>query len=141
MKLVCVATLLVLAAAPAEAVSGYYLEARTSDVYTGPCYANSEVNLVGKEAILAWRVEEGSWDGVDLADLSVVAVVSTRGLTHADYQCGNEIVYCDPLTAIAGATPAVTLEHRFTGEGLEGSLGKTWSSPNKRSAFVGTFEH
>jgi hypothetical protein len=202
------------AAAPAAAaIAGDYLEARTSDVYTGPCFANSEVNLAGREAILAWRVAEGEWSGVDLAGLSVVAVVAaeatlgdphggalapealvlvderadpaqrhalvdlarelggellaevravrpapielevgersgyarlaagdvaslaTRGLDHSDHLCGNETVYYDPLTATAGAVPAVTLEHRFTGEGL----GKTWSSPDKRSAFVGTF--
>lgn len=203
------------AAAPAAAVSvaGDYLEARTSDVYTGPCYANSEVNLTGKEAILAWRVTDGSWDGEELDGLAVVAVVSaestlgdphaepapvrslllvderaterqrhalaalarelggdllagvesvepapidmevadrdgaarldaggvarlaTRGLTHADHLCGNETVYYDPLAPTTAAVPAVTLEHRFAGD----ELGKTWSSPGKRSAFVGTF--
>ncbi|HUP23446.1 MAG TPA: DUF1326 domain-containing protein [Thermoanaerobaculia bacterium] len=62
--------------APGGGVSGTYLEARTADVYTGPCFANSEVNLAGKEAVLAWHVERGDWDGVPLAGLSVVAVVS-----------------------------------------------------------------
>ena len=41
-------------------VSGTYVEARTADVYTGPCFANSEVGLVGKEAIMAWRIEEAA---------------------------------------------------------------------------------
>ena len=55
-------------------ISGTYVEARTADVYTGPCFANSEVGLVGNEAIMAWRIEEGGWDGIDLEGLSVVAV-------------------------------------------------------------------
>jgi hypothetical protein len=35
----------------------------------------SEVSLTGQEAILAWKVREGDWNGVPLSGLSVVAVV------------------------------------------------------------------
>jgi len=222
----------VLAAAPlclaGPSVTGDYLEARTSDVYTGSCFAMSEVNLQGQEAIFGWRVSEGAWRGVPVAGLSVVAVVraaatlgdptrsplparsvllvdekaspaqrdalvgfaremagdllsdvvkietvpielsvssepgnsghaghhgasdlsaaaslkagpdvelSTRAMNHNDHICGNEEVYYPPLTATTEAVPAVTLEHAFRGP----ELGKTWSSPGKRSAFVGRF--
>lgn len=64
-------------------LSGHYLEARTADVYTGPCFANSEEGLAGREATLAWAVESGSWEGTDLAGLSAVAVV------RADATLGN----------------------------------------------------
>ena len=57
------------------ALTGDYLEARSSDVFTGPCFAMSEVGLTGQEAILAWKVHEGDWKGVPLNGLSVVAVV------------------------------------------------------------------
>jgi hypothetical protein len=69
---------LALVAAPAKAagLTGSYLEARTADVYTGPCFANSEMNLTGKEAILAWKVDKGSLDNVALDGLGVVAVVA-----------------------------------------------------------------
>ena len=60
----------------------------------------------------------------------------TRALNHHDHVCGNEEVYYPPLTPTAGAVPAVTLAHAFRGA----ELGKTWSSPGKRSAFVGRFE-
>lgn len=210
------------ALAAAAAISGDYLEARTSDVYTGPCFANGEVNLAGREAVLAWRVDAGSWQGVAVDGLSVVAAVRaaatlgdpfaspyparavvvvderatpeqrdalvgfaremaggllanvvdvesapiemavvnghaghaghagggsatlkagdlvelrTRGLNHDDHLCGNEEVYYSPLASVEGAVPAVTLAHTFRGEGL----GMTWSSPDKRSAFVGRF--
>lgn len=63
------------AAQPAGHVSGEYIESRTADVYTGPCFANSEVNLTGKEAVLAWHVDKGIWQNVDLDGLSVAAVV------------------------------------------------------------------
>lgn len=57
------------------AVKGDYVEVRSADVYTGPCFANSEVDLEGKQAILAWKIRQGSWNGVDLSGLGVVAVV------------------------------------------------------------------
>ncbi len=69
-------TLLVGVAVGAEAqVRGDYLEVRTANVYVGPCIANGEVNLTGKEAIMAWRVREGSWEGTAVQGLTVVAVV------------------------------------------------------------------
>ena len=56
-------------------ISGDYLEVRTSDVWTGPCFANGEVNLTGKEAVIAWSVTQGAWEGVSLEGLQVVAVL------------------------------------------------------------------
>ena len=194
-------------------ISGLYVEARTSDIYTGPCFANGEVNLAGREAMLAWQVESGGTAGIDLSGLGVVAVVranatlgdphgptlqtqavvvvddsathaqrtalvemarvlaeplldnvvsvrsapveiriagagaaqvsagqaarlETRALNETDHLCGNEEVYYPPLAPTTSAQPGVTLEHRWSGEGL----GMTWRSPNKRSAFIGTFE-
>jgi hypothetical protein len=69
---------LVLAVAPLQAapITGKYVEARTCDVWTGPCFANAEFNLTGKHAVLAWKVEKGSFEGANLDGLSVVAVVS-----------------------------------------------------------------
>ncbi|HEV3257501.1 MAG TPA: DUF1326 domain-containing protein [Gemmataceae bacterium] len=68
----------VIAAAPARAagVSGQYLEARNCDVWTGPCFANAEMNLTGKHAVMAWKVDKGTVDGVRLDGLSIAAVVS-----------------------------------------------------------------
>lgn len=59
-------------------VRGDYLESRTCDVYTGPCFANGEVGISGREAVLAWRVESGSWEGVDVAGLGVVAILKAN---------------------------------------------------------------
>lgn len=63
----------------AGSVSGDYLEVRSCDVYTGPCFANAEMNLTGKEGMLLWSVKEGNWNGVDLAGLNVMAVVRANG--------------------------------------------------------------
>jgi hypothetical protein len=57
-------------------ITGEYLEARTCDVYTGPCFANAEMDLAGKEAVMAWKVEEGGWNEVSLNGLGVAVVVN-----------------------------------------------------------------
>src|SRR5205809_4931336 len=64
-----------LPAAAADYVAGTYLESRTCQVYTGPCFANAETALAGREAVMAWNIETGSQDNVDLSGLSVVMVV------------------------------------------------------------------
>jgi len=63
---------------PARTVSGNYIEARTADVYTGPCFANGEVEQVGQEAVFGWKINNGQWHGVDVAGLSVVGVVRAQ---------------------------------------------------------------
>ena len=68
----------------ADAISGTYLESRTCQVYTGPCFANAETALAGREAVMAWNIEAGKQDNVDLAGLSVVMVV--RGNDTLGYQ-------------------------------------------------------
>jgi len=62
----------------AAQIQGEYLESRSCDVYTGPCFANAEMDLAGKEAVMAWRVEQGSWNGVDLSDLGVAVVAHSE---------------------------------------------------------------
>ncbi len=62
--------------APAEGLKGDYLETRTCDVYTGPCFANGQVGLSGNDAMMAWNIERGSYEGVELAGLKVVVVTT-----------------------------------------------------------------
>jgi hypothetical protein len=202
---------------PTTQLRGDYVEARTADIFTGPCFANSEVNLTGELAVFGWRVSKGSFEGVPLDGLSVVGVVKasatlgdvhtsaypvksvlivderatpeqrlalksfaqrmggdllqdivrvvyqpvglsfenndvhsakatlkagslatiqTRAIHEGDHICTNEEVWYTPLTRLEHAMPAFALSNTFRGEGL----GTTWSSPDKRSAFVGTFQ-
>ncbi len=201
---------------PTTRLHGDYIEARTADVYTGPCFANGEVDLVGDLAVFGWRITEGNWRGVKLDGLGVVGVVkasatlgdrfrpaypvksvliideragaeqrlalrqfaqhmskdllqdivrveyrpisltfqegnmyssvgtlkagdlaeiATRAIGGSDCICTNEEIWYEPLTKLEYSVPAVTVAHRFAGQGL----GSTWSSPYKRSAFLGTF--
>lgn len=197
-------------------IYGNYVEARTADVYTGPCFANSEVGLVGNLAVFGWNVTKGSWQGTNLDGLSVVGVVrahhtfgdvyesaypvkavlivdsranveqrvalqsfarhmagdllqdvvrveyqpiqltfanndihsmkaslvagdlakiTTRALKEGDQICHNEEVWYHPLTKLDHAMPAYAVANQFEGQGL----GTTWSSPDKRSSFIGSF--
>lgn len=79
-----IATLLTASTGWAAQISGEYLEARSCDVYTGPCFANAEVGLAGKEAVMAWKVDQGSWKGVSLDGLSAALVVNSEGTLGYD---------------------------------------------------------
>ena len=210
------ATLSFAAGIPAQNINGTYIEARTADVFTGPCFANAEVGLVGELAVFGWKVNKGTWQGANLDGLSVVGVVrasstlgdisgspypvksvlivdsrasaeqrlalqsfakrmggdllqdvvrvdyqpidlefengdvhsmkatltagplakiQTRAISSDDHICRNEEVWYRPLTKVDHAMPALTMDHSYKGQGL----GTTWSSPGKRSSFVGTF--
>src|SRR5207248_10554656 len=76
--------MIALPAAAADWVTGTYMESRTCQVYTGPCFANAETALAGREALMAWNIESGKHHNVDLAGLSVV--VAVRGNDTLGYQ-------------------------------------------------------
>ena len=97
--------------AQAAEISGEYLETRTCQVYTGPCFANSETGLSGKDAVMAWSIREGKHNGVDLAGLKVViALNSSTTLGHGGIDDGENlktVVYVDQ-TATAAQQAALT---------------------------------
>ena len=61
--------------AQAAEISGEYIEARSCDVFTGPCFANGDVGLTGKEAMMAWMVDDGKWAGQDVSGLGVALIL------------------------------------------------------------------
>jgi hypothetical protein len=96
-----VAALIILAGSPwaplsaggKGTVTGSYVEARTAEVFTGGCIMNSEAETMGKQAVLAWKVDRGTFNGVSIDGLSVVAALS------GDRNLG--------MTEMGGAKPAV----------------------------------
>ena len=62
----------------AENVSlrGDYVEVRTASVFAGACHYNGEVVTTGRDAMMAWKVTSGKWQGVDLSGVRVMAIVS-----------------------------------------------------------------
>jgi hypothetical protein len=67
-------SLAVVSAAP-PTISGTYVEARTSEIFAGACVINGEAATAGREALLAWKVNSGRFNGVPLDGLAVVAAV------------------------------------------------------------------
>ena len=199
-----------------EGVAGTYMEARTCQVYTGPCFANGEVGLGGKNAVMSWKIESGEQDGVNLKGLGVMMVVRSsdtlafEGLDDAteiksmivvdqdaskkqrdalvkfakshsgkagkhvstvrsapfemkldtvelkgelnvgkfvqlksrkarpgDCICSNESAYYPPLAKLSGCAPGVTIEGNVKAR----SLGSTWSIPDSRTSYLGTFRY
>jgi len=62
----------------AENVSmrGDYVEVRTASVFAGACHYNGEVVTTGRDAMMAWNVTNGQWQGVDLSGVRALAIVS-----------------------------------------------------------------
>lgn len=90
--------LLALASPKANALTGDYLEVRSCDVYTGPCFANAEMGLTGKEGMLVWSIKQGDWNGIPLSGLKVIAVVATEatlGDLRYNPQSGKAVIIVD----------------------------------------------
>jgi hypothetical protein len=214
LALCSVGLLLPAATLDAAAIEGHYLEARTCQVYTGPCFANGEMGMAGKDAVMAWNIQRGQQDGVDLSGLNVALIVrasntlghqgfdnapvirsmivldeaanaeqreallrfvraqaaaatadvasvetapihmklnvldvtgqlqvgdlvtlNTRKARPGDCICSNETAFYPPLVRLEGCVPGVTID----GEVSARSLGRHWSIPDSRTAYLGTF--
>jgi hypothetical protein len=97
---------------PKTDVRGSYVEARTADVYTGPCFANGEVGVSGDLAVLGWKIDKGTWQGTQLDGLAVVAAVSASG-TLGDV---NRTVY--PVKAVLIVDDRANPEQRLALKGF-----------------------
>jgi Protein of unknown function (DUF1326) len=105
--------------ANAQQIRGDYIETRSADVYTGQCFANGEVNLVGDEAILAWHIQSGSWDGVPLDGLTVAAAVHARatlGDPYANPYPAQAVLIVDDQANQQQRSALVAFAHQMGGE-------------------------
>jgi hypothetical protein len=103
----------------AQQIRGDYIETRSADVYTGQCFANGEVNLVGNEAILAWHVQNGSWNGVALDGLTVAAAVRAHGTLGDPYENpypAQAVVIVDDQASEQQRAALVAFAHQMSGE-------------------------
>ena len=72
---------------------GDYVEVRTASVFAGACHFNGEVVTTGREAMMAWNVTSGKWQGIDLTGVRVLAIVSSdANLAEANAARQSEIV-------------------------------------------------
>src|SRR3989442_6592319 len=139
MKRAIVAAALVgLAASPLVAggkgsVSGAYVEARTAEVFTGGCIMGSEAETTGKQAVLAWKVDRGSFNGVSLDGLSVVAaVVGDRNLGIQEIGGGKaatrSAMYVDSRANAAQQIALVAMATELS-KGLVGTIVQVTPAP------------
>lgn len=149
LSLVTVSALLVGAATaraaeePLDEVNGFYLEARTCQVYTGPCFANSEVGLTGQDAIMAWSIEEGTHAGIDVSGLNVVVVLRAKEtLAHQGIAGAGEVksvVLVDERATAEQQTALVAFARKHASTAGQ-SIVRVASSPIEMSLNTGSLE-
>src|SRR2546422_7221168 len=74
--IICVGAIALTSQAESTTVKGDYVEVRTASVFAGACHYNGEVTTTGRDAIMAWNVTSGKWQGVDLTGVRAMAIVS-----------------------------------------------------------------
>src|SRR6267154_5265934 len=100
-------------------VSGQYVEARTAEIFTGGCIMGSEAETMGKQAVLAWKVDRGTVNGVSVDGLSVVAALSGNvnlGLHEigGDRATVRSVVYVDERANPVQRIALAALAHDLT---------------------------
>src|SRR6266581_9812487 len=106
----------------AESVSvrGDYVEVRTASVFAGACHYNGEVTTTGRDALMAWNVTEGKWNGIDLAGVRAVAIVTSEvNLSDNDGSRRSEIIIDRNASHSQAVAMLDVLKTRYVG-----SLGK-----------------
>ena len=117
--LLSVLALAMAGAAAASQIRGDYIESRSADVYTGQCFANGEVNLVGNEALVAWKIGSGSWKGVALDGLIVAGAVkanATLGDPYANPYPAKAVLLVDERATLKQREALVAFAREMGGE-------------------------
>jgi len=107
-----------LAAGDAPTVSGDYVEARSNEVYTCGCLYSGQMTTAGREAILAWRITRGVYQGTPLTGISVAAVVVGDANLGAYDGPRRTALYLDESASDAQARAIVTLWQRAYAQAL-----------------------
>lgn len=106
-------------ASQAQKITGDYLESRSADVYVAQCFANGEVGLVGDQALMAWHVRDGSWNGQKLDGLTVIAAVkanATLGDPYANPYPAKSVMLVDEQATAAQREALVAFAQHMGGK-------------------------
>lgn len=118
--LVAVSALVFSSQAENVSLRGDYVEVRTASVFAGACHYNGEVVTTGRDAMMAWNVTSGKWQGVDLTGVRVMAIVSADanlGETNAARQ--SEIIIDSGVSRTQALAMVNALQEKYAA-----SLGK-----------------
>jgi hypothetical protein len=116
-----------------DSIKGSYVEARTAEVFTGGCIMNGEAATTGKEALLAWKVDRGSFNGVALNGLAVVAAVAADA-NLGIYEIGGDTaharaaIFVDERATAAQRSALVSMAKQLS-NGLVGNIIELTPSP------------
>ena len=119
----------------AENVSlrGDYVEVRTASVFAGACHYNGEVVTTGRDAMMAWNVASGKWQGVDLSGVRAMAIVTSEANLSENNAARSSEIIIDSQASDAQAKALVNaLQQKYAA-----SLGNV---VKVRSAAI-TFDH
>lgn len=102
-------------AAP-SAPHGRYVEARTATVFAGACHFGAQATTQGRGALLAWHIDAGAYDGIDLtnADIAVVLAAS-ENLADAGVARRSWIYVSDRATPGVQRAALAWLRAQYTG--------------------------
>ena len=106
----------------AQQIRGDYIESRSTDVYVAQCFANGEAGLTGNQALMAWHVTSGAWDGVKLDGLTVAAAVRARatlGDPYGDPYPAQAVLMVDDAADLAQRQALIALAQHEGGKLLE----------------------
>jgi hypothetical protein len=120
LSLACAVSLLSASVASAETIQGQYLESRNASVWAGQCVINSEIGIAGTEATLAWKVNQGSFDNVQLDGLAVVAIVfGDRTFGIGDRVTTNTIFVVDESASAVQQTALIKMATASAGDTIQ----------------------
>jgi hypothetical protein len=124
LTLAAVALLAVVAPLSAAELRGQYVEARTCDVWTAACFANAEMNLTGKHAVMAWKFDSGDVQGVALDGLSVVAVVEASDTLGLQQNAPTKaVLLVDQKASKSQREALITVARKLGGSLLQNVVG------------------
>ena len=103
----------------AVAPHGSYVEVRSASVFAGACHYGSELVTAGREAVLAWKFEGGSFCGQELAGVELVAALASNE-NLAQPGAHRSVIYVDTDASEAVSTAAV----KWLRETLHDALGE-----------------
>src|SRR5947209_2906953 len=100
--------------AEANNLRGDYVEARTASVFAGAGHYNGELTTTGRDALMAWNIAAGSWDGVRLAGVRALAVVGAdANLVDAKAARRSELIVDSSATDAQAAALVKAFKSRY----------------------------
>jgi hypothetical protein len=96
-------------AGAAPVVTGQYVESRSANVYVGACHREGELLTAGRNAVLAWNITDGDWNGVGLKGMTAVAVVAGDKNLYFEDAKRRSVLYVNDLATSAQRDALVSL--------------------------------